>query len=142
MPDVRTMFQKDYLYAFHLDGKDCTVTIERVAQGAVPGRDKATGKETKTKKPLVFFKGKEKPLALNITNVKTIAGMYGFRTEDWLGKRITLFPTTCEAFGKTEECIRIRPKIPSDKAPEGKIDEAKQPVEREPGSDDDHEAVV
>ena len=140
--DVRAMFQKDYLYSFHLDGRDCTVTIKKVAQGAVPGRDKATGKETKTKKPLVYFEGKEKPLALNITNVKTIGGMYGFKAADWVGKRITLFPTTCEAFGKTEDCIRVRPKIPAASAPEGKIDESAQPPEREPGADDNEEAVA
>lgn len=142
MPDVRSFFQKDYLYAFHLDGRECTVTIEKVTQGAVPGRDKATGKETKTRKPLVFFKGKSKPLALNITNVKTIAGMYGFKAEDWVGKRVTLFPTTCEAFGKTEDCIRVKPSIPKASAPEGKIDEAAQPPEREAGADDDEGAVA
>lgn len=142
MPDVRSMFQKDYLYAFHLDGRDCTVTITKVTQGAVPGRDKATGKTTTTRKPLVYFKGKEKPLALNITNVRTIGGMYGFKAEEWIGKRVTLFPTTCEAFGKTEDCIRVKPNIPKANAPEGKIDEAAQPPEREPGDDDDAGAVA
>jgi len=138
MPDVRAYFEKAFLYSFHLDGKDCTVTIDKVVQGAVQGTD---GK--KTKKPLVYFKGKEKPLALNITNVRTIGAMYGFKAEDWVGKRITLYPTTTTFGPKTVDCVRIRPTVPGAKTPEGQINEsAEQPIEREPGSDDDHEAVT
>jgi phage-related protein len=26
----------------------------------------------------------------------------------WAGRQITLYPTQCEAFGKTVDCIRVR----------------------------------
>jgi hypothetical protein len=128
MSDVRVFFDKDYLYSFHLDGKDCTVTIDRVVQGAIPGTD---GK--KTKKPLVYFRSQQKPLALNITNVRVIGGMYGFKAEDWVGKRITIYPTTTTFGPKTVDCIRVRPTIPPARNPEGGINEnAAIPIEHEP----------
>ena len=74
------------------------------------------------KKPILYFEetkakaepGKEKRLVLNKTNAMTIAKMHGHETDDWKGKRITLFPTTVEAFGQTVDCIRVRDTIPGD----------------------------
>ncbi len=108
MPDVRSMYDKEFLYSFDLQGRDVTVEIERVKGGEVTG----TGGK-KSKKPVLYFKGKEKGLALCITNVRVIASIYGsFDSEVWLGKRITLYPTTT-TFGKdTVDCIRIRPTKP------------------------------
>lgn len=136
MPDVRTMFDKAYLYAYDLQGRDVTVTIDRVVGGTLTG----TGGKS-NKKPIVFFKGAKKGLALNITNAKTIAAMYGnsFKTEDWIGKRVTLYPSRT-SFGGTEmDCIRIRPTIP--KATTKDAPPAEAAPEREPGSDDDESAA-
>lgn len=134
MPDVRAMFDKAYLYAFDLQGRDVTVTIARVVGGTLVG---VGGKSNK--KPIVFFQGAKKGLALNITNAKTIASMYGgFDSDKWIGKRITLYPTTT-TFGGTEmECVRIRPGIP--KANVKDAPPVEEVPEREPGSDDDETA--
>lgn len=106
--DVRTMYDKEFLYSFDLQGRDVTVVIERVKAGTLTG---VGGK--KNKKPIVFFRGKEKGLGLNITNARTIAAMYGgFEAEKWIGKAVTLYPTTTDFGGKTVDCIRIRPEIP------------------------------
>jgi len=106
--DVRTMFDKDYLYSYDLQGRDVTVVIDRVKAGELTG---VGGK--KNKKPVVFFKGAKKGLGLNITNARTIAGMYGgFEVEKWIGKSITLYPTTTTFGDRTVDCIRIRPEIP------------------------------
>jgi len=132
--DVRSGLDKPYLYSYDLQGREVTVVIERVVQGELTGQQ---GKLAK--KPVVFFKGKAKPLALNITNIKTIGAMYGsFRAEDWIGKAITLYPTTTNFGSETRDCIRVRPKKPT----VGATKEAEQPaapVEREPGSDDEAE---
>ncbi len=136
MADVRSMFEKEFLYHYNLDGRDVPVTIRKVVQGAVQGTD---GK--KQKKPVVYFQGSDKGLALNITNVRTIGGMYGFKAEDWVGKRVTLYPTTTQFGPKTVECIRVRPTAPAAKA-QGQLNDAAQPpVEREPGADDDEGAA-
>lgn len=107
------MMDREYMFAFDLQGKDVTVTIDRVTAGeltALGGR--------KSRKPLCYFReGREKkPLALNATNCKAIAAMYGNDTADWVGKRITIYPTTTQMAGETVECIRVRPGVPTGKA--------------------------
>lgn len=107
MPHWKSMMDRDYIFAFDLNGRDVVVTIARVEAGELMG---ASGR--KAKKPIVFFEGKEKGLALNATNSKAIAGMYGNYTEKWIGKRITIYPTTTTMGADTVECIRVRPTIP------------------------------
>jgi hypothetical protein len=101
------LYDSDYLYAFHLQGKDATVTIAKVAAGELTGEG-----GRKAKKPIVWFEGKEKPLALNKTNGKIVATMYGTDTTKWIGQAITLYPTTTNFGGETKDCIRVRPKRP------------------------------
>ena len=133
--DVRSFFEKEFLYAYDLQGRDITLTISRVVQGKLTG----TGGKT-TKKPVAYFQGKEKGLALNITNVRTIGGMYGFKVADWVGKRITIYPTTTQFGAQTCDCIRIRPTVPGAKVKDAPPDEP-LPA-RDAGSDDDEGAVA
>lgn len=69
------------------------------------------------------------PMVLNITNTRTIAGLYGDSYEGWVGKQIQIFATKVKAFGKEEMALRIREKVPAvdvDKnAYEKKINSAK-----------------
>jgi len=112
VPHWKSMLDKQYLYAFDLDGKDVTVTIDRVVGGELTGEG---GK--KSKKPLCYFRGSRtgKPLALNSTNCKIIAGMYGNDTDGWIGKRVTLYPTTTSFGSDQVECIRVRNRVPAGK---------------------------
>lgn len=127
MPDYRTMYEKEFVYAYDLDGKDVTLTIERVNVGELVG---TSGK--KTKKPVVYFRGTPKGLALCVTNGKTIATLYGNRTEDWVGKRITIYPTKTTFGGAEVECIRVRPVVPKGN---GTAPKSAEPEPREPGQD-------
>lgn len=134
--DVRSMYDKEFLYAYDLQGRDVTVVISKVVQGKLVG----TGGKS-SKKPVVYFKGKEKGLGLCITNARTIASIYGgFEVDKWVGKAITLFPTTTTFGGATVDCIRIRPSKPGKNAP---IDTTPDTVPvREAGADDDEGAVA
>lgn len=108
MPHYKRMYDdKEHIYAFDLDGRDVTLTIEKVFAGEVQGE-----KGRKSKKPVIKFVGKDKKLAVNKTNGKTIAQLYGTDTDGWLGKAITLYPTTTDFGGDTVECIRVRPQRP------------------------------
>jgi hypothetical protein len=126
------MMDRDYLYAFDLEGKDRTLTIERVIGGELTANG---GK--KSKKPLLYFRESKsgKPLALNSTNAKTIASIYGSNdTDDWIGKRVTLYPTVTQFGSEQVECIRIRPTKPQE--PRGKAPEqTATTAEREPGQE-------
>jgi hypothetical protein len=125
--DYRTLYDSDFLYAFHLGGKEHTLEIAKVTGGELTGQG---GK--KARKPLIYFRGKEKPLALNKTNGKTVAAMYGTDTKAWLGKLITIFATTTDFGGKTVDCIRIKTGVPRGKASTAALDENTLPPAEEP----------
>ena len=130
--DVRTLFPTEYIASHDLAGKDVNLTISRVV---VEDLRTTEGSE---RKPIVYFEEMEernrkdrnqpnKKLVLNKTNAKVIAGLLGYETDDWGGKRITLFATTCQAFGETVDCIRIRDKAPPAKR-SAKTDERQQAI--------------
>lgn len=123
MTDYRQFFEKDYIGAWSLpDGKDVTVTITKVIGGTLTG---VGGR--KTKKPVIYMAGTTKGLALNATNSKTIAGMYGNHVEEWVDKRVTLFKTTTMFGSEQMECVRIRPAKPAAKAVAGEAKLADDP---------------
>lgn len=111
MTDVRSMFDRAYLGCWDLQGRDVTVTIARVVAGTLTAQGGRT-----SKKPVVYFERTEKGFALNKTNMKTIAAMYGYKAEDWVGKRITLYPTQTSFGSETVEAIRVRPTIPKSRS--------------------------
>lgn len=122
MTDYRMMYDSDYLYAFHLMGKPATVKIIKVEGGEIKGEG-----GRKTRKPIIHFDGKEKPLAINKTNGKAISTLYGPDTKDWLGQWITIYPTKTTFGGEERDCIRVKPERP--KVPNGTS------ATREPGVD-------
>lgn len=110
MTDYRSMFDRDYLGAWDLPkDRDAVVTIEKVVAGTLSNGTK------KSKKPILFFAGKEKGMACNKTNAKAIAAMYGNDVSQWVGKRIALYPTTTSFGSEQVECIRVRPTPPQPK---------------------------
>lgn len=121
MTDFRTLFDRSYLYSYDLLGRDCTVTIKEVRAAKVKDSE---GKDQR--KPILFFRESkdDRGLVLNKTNAKQVATFYGNQTEDWVNKRITLFPTVTSAFGATVECIRIRPQIPPPSRKSGEFGDA------------------
>lgn len=141
MSDYRSMYDRDYIYAFDLNGRDHVVIIARVQAGELTA---AGGR--KSKKPIIFFEGKEKGFALNKTNGKTIAAMYGNDTTEWLGKRIVIFPTTTSMGGETVDCIRVRPRPPADDRGQARRPTRAQPPTTEqaqaPASDEERAAAI
>ena len=103
MAHYRLMYPSEYLNAADLLGKDVPATIESIKVEDVPGAD-----GTKKPKPVVMFKGTKKRFPLPKCCANTIAAKYGTDTADWIGKKVTLFPTTCMAFGQTVECVRVK----------------------------------
>lgn len=126
MPHYKSMFDdKEFLFAFDLAGRDVTVVIDRCTAGQIVGEQ-----GRKSKKPMLSFVGKQKKLALNKTNGKIIASMYGTETNNWAGKAITLYPTTTTFGSETVECIRVRPVVPQQ--PNGNSRRGKQPAPEQP----------
>lgn len=115
MADYRTMFDEKWLKAWDLAGRDWTLIIRKVEAGVLEN----ARQRRKDRKPVVYFRGARKPLALNKTNAKTIAALYGNNTDSWVGKLVTLYAAKT-SFGDEQDidCIRIRPREPSGKPEE------------------------
>lgn len=107
MTDYRAMFDREYLGSWDLQGNDVDVVIREVK-----GVEMKFGGGKKEKRPVVFFEGKDRGLVANKTIAKAIAAMYGKDTRKWVGKPVTLYPTTTSFGNETHDCVRVRPQPP------------------------------
>ncbi len=100
-------FPSKYIGAADLKGRDVSLTIaninieELMMQG---GR--------KSKKVVIWFEKTEKMMVCNKTNATTIAEIHGTEMKTWIGKRITLYPTTAKLGKKTVPAVRVREQAP------------------------------
>jgi hypothetical protein len=100
---VDLMFPSRYLKAADFEGKTVALTISEVIRDKV---QMATGQ--KAEKYILRFKETDKELILNKTNAKAVAKLlHEPKAVNWIGERIILKPTTCEAFGEIVDCIRV-----------------------------------
>ena len=98
------LFPSKWLACDDLGGKDSTVEIKKVRQEMLhmPDNSEEPGL-------IVAFKGAKKEFICNVTNGNTIAGHHGQEATEWIGKKVTLYPTTCRGKGgETVDCIRVR----------------------------------
>lgn len=97
---VGEMFPSKFLSAPDLRGQTVTVVIESIRHMEVQA-----GEEHKY---VVYFRGKAKGLVLNVTNANLIRDIHGEDSDNWIGKKILLWPTQTEMKGKTVACIRVK----------------------------------
>ena len=100
---ISQSFPGKYLKASDLQGREIKVTIAKVVEEEVRSEG---GIE---KKPIVYFRGTDMGLVLNITNANNLVDMYGDNTDAWIGKPIVLFMAQVEFRGKTVAGIRVKP---------------------------------
>jgi len=100
MPPIDQLFPSKYLRTGDLEGREVTVTIDRVVL-------EPAGK-LQQPKPVVYFAGKKKGLILNRTNAQRIGEIAGStNTDDWRGTAIRLYVTHVAFQGKPTPAIRI-----------------------------------
>jgi len=95
---ITSAFPSEFLKAADLQNRQVTVIMDRVELQKV-GDDI---------KPVLYFQGKDKGLALNKTNANTIAAAYGEETDDWIGSEVILFPTMVDYQGRQVPAIRVK----------------------------------
>lgn len=107
-------FNKDYLGSHDLDnGKDLVATIDHIEVRKVKNPQ---GEEAG--KNVAIFKGKVKPMILNVTNCKIIKAFSGSNyIEDWADIPVTIYVQNVQAFGEEVEALRIREKQPQVEKP-------------------------
>src|SRR5437868_6195035 len=102
--DGELAFPSDYLAALELKGRDVTVAIAAVSNEPLQMRDGGT-----KKKLVLRFEKTPKKLVCNRTNADSIArATNSTEAKNWVGKKITLYPTRCLAFGEMVDCVRVR----------------------------------
>ena len=84
---ITELFPSKFLKADDLDGHEVECTLQEVRVEDVSG----DGRE---RKPVLYFKEKNKGLVLNKTNSMVIAGSYGDDTHGWQGRPVVLYGTT------------------------------------------------
>lgn len=103
---IDTFFESAYLSWSDLGGHDFVVTIAGIKRGEVKS-EKGT-----SVKAIVSLTEFSKPMVVNRTNAKRIAALYGKDTDAWIGRRITIFPTTVPFGDEDVNCIRVRKEAP------------------------------
>lgn len=103
--DFRKYMDKSFLGSWDVpETSDLVLTIDYVAQ------DDVKNDRGSEKKLTIHFKERDyKPMICNTTNAKAISKAYGSnKVEDWVDKKIAIYKATIQAFGQTQECLRVR----------------------------------
>jgi hypothetical protein len=105
--DWDELYPGRFIKASDLKGKNVTLTIASV------DLEELEGDKGKQIKGVVGFEKTEKQLALNKTNGICLKEMFGKKVQGWVGKRVTLMPSTWNG----DDCIRVygSPDMPEDK---------------------------
>lgn len=98
MDVLEEFFPSKHLKATDLNNKEVRVTIARVEREKL-GEDM---------RPVVYFNGKEKGVALNKGNTTTLVDAFGRSSNDWFGRDIILLSVWTDYQGKPVQGIRIR----------------------------------
>lgn len=97
--NIDSAFPSNYLKATDIGDATPTVTIKEVVMEKL-------GEDTR---PVMYFVGKDKGVVLNKTNATNIREAYGADTDEWTGKKVTLFTAWVDFQGRSVEAIRMRP---------------------------------
>ncbi len=95
------LFPSKYLKATDLGDRQAPVIIEHILIEDIEGDEKTV------RKPVLYFKGKDKGLVLNVTNANAIAAVYGEETDDWMGQQIILYSRMVDFKGAEVAGIRV-----------------------------------
>ena len=107
--------------AADLEDGPAVVTIKVAALETLKGYDGAD-----TKKVVIYFRQKYKPLPLNRTNYDSVADIAGSdETDDWSDTKVELFVTKELVKGKLTDCVRIRKPGTTTKTKSKKSDDPK-----------------
>lgn len=99
--NINESFPSKYLKASDIPEEGQTVIIAAIEQEEV-GKDKEV-------RPVLYFEGEEKGIILNKTNATNISKLYGYETDDWVGKKVMLGTAWVDFQGQSVEAIRIYP---------------------------------
>lgn len=106
--DWDELYPGRFIKAADLKGGKVTLRIAKVHV------EELVGDKGPQMKGVIAFEKTEKALALNKTNGICLKEMFGKKVQEWVGRRVTLFPSQWDG----EDCIRVwgSPEIDADRA--------------------------
>lgn len=127
---VTDIWPSKYVKAGDLNGKTVTLTIKKLVMEEMTNH----GNEKETK-PVLYFDKATKGLVLNRTNGMIIAALYSMETDNWVGKRISIYPTKVKAFGSMQDAIRVKEEIPAQPKPVAQAAQVEEAAEIDDAED-------
>lgn len=100
--DYDELFPGRFLKSGEFKGRAATLTIAGVDLEEMEDR------KGKRMKAIVSFRETKKQLVLNKTNGECLKGLFGRKVREWVGRRVTFYPATVDAFGAQTLAIRIQ----------------------------------
>jgi hypothetical protein len=105
--NVNKMFPSRYATGADLNGKSHTLVIARIAEEEMRPQPTAAP----VKKFVLYFKNAQKGIILSRTLTDQIAAVLGQETEEWTGKKITIYAVPLRVAGKDRLAIRAKAPI-------------------------------
>jgi hypothetical protein len=103
LPDsYSAMYPGRFLKADMLKGAKVTLTIKNITGEGLMGGEGDANLEW-----VVSFAERPLEFVMNKTNAFCLYRMFGGDPHSWIGRRITLYPTTTMAFGSKHDCLRV-----------------------------------
>ncbi|MGY2995489.1 hypothetical protein [Mesorhizobium sp. URHB0026] len=99
--NINEAFPSKYLKASDIPEEGQSVVISAIEEEEV-GKDKEV-------RPVLYFEGEDKGIILNKTNATNISKLYGYETDDWVGKKVQLGTAWVDFQGQSVEAIRVYP---------------------------------
>jgi hypothetical protein len=100
---LNELYPSKYVKGEDLQNRSHTLTIDHIAQEEMTPQQ---GKP-KVEKWILYCQETDKGFILNRTNATVICGLYG-DTDNWKGKRITVYPQPVVVAGTQRIAIRIK----------------------------------
>jgi hypothetical protein len=97
------LYPSKYVKAEDLGGKEITKTIKAVRLEELEGVD-----GQKKTKVIVYFSDSAKMWVMPRTCGEALRVMFGKDTDQWVGKRVTLFSKKVDSFGEEVDAVRVR----------------------------------
>lgn len=128
MANIREAIPSKYIKNADLKGQPVPVIIERYALEEVGMAKELRG--------VLYFQGHTKGVILNAGKIDVLSGLYGEETDSYIGKPITMIPTTTQFQGNPHyPNIGFRATAPTDVAPAPIVAPMQQPAPAAVGPD-------
>jgi hypothetical protein len=109
--NIQNAFPSKWLKSSDVEEGDMHLTIK-----SVKIEDIGQGDNQETK-PVIYFEETDKGMVLNKTNADTISRLHTPETDNWIGKKISIFSTEVDFAGKQTLALRVRMKTPKTDTP-------------------------